>query len=490
MSRIAAASRNFVALGVGNYGAMAVGLAISVLLTRRLGSERYGYLALMMMVSQVALQLTVQWSHTGFVRFASREFETRRTVSEALWARCGIVVPAVLVAAVLLIAARGPLASYLRFPETAIWIVVVHLVATGALSVVGAIFQAAGQMPRYGVALLFDKVAALALLVVVPSAWLENPVTVLAAYALSSTAVAIWGAVMVRTAVTSALPTLGDYRHMAMFSVPVLLSSWAGLFGANWFDLVILKWYVPMSGVGVYSLSTQLAGVTQQIAVIFSTLVLPPLSVMVAEGQEARLRAFVERLLPYWLLGTSIVFTIVLFVARVGVPFAFGESFRDAAPVVALLMVATGAATLFHACAPLVAAYGAMWVVSAACIISAVVNVALDLMFIPRFGLVGSALATVLAYSASALVVLGFVQKRLGGHVFRLTWLGAPVVVACICFMVFESSWFYLVTPVAAAVTVSVLIGAFRLFHRDDAIFLKNLRLPMPFGIGSAAPVP
>ena len=53
------------------------------------------------------------------------------------------------------------------------------------------------------------------------------------------------------------------------FPFRFLLSSWAGLFGTNWFDLIILKRYVPISGIGVYSLATQLAGVVQQITVIF-----------------------------------------------------------------------------------------------------------------------------------------------------------------------------------------------------------------------------
>src|SRR5688572_1083922 len=343
-SRIATALRNFLALGVGNYGAMAVGLAINVLLTRRLGSEQYGYLALMLMVSQVALQVTVQWSSTGFIRFASREFVSKRTVSDALWARLAIAAPAVTMAVVLLVIARGPLASYLGIPAVAIWLVVVHFLAISALSVIGAVFQATGQMARYGVSLLLDKIVMLALLVAVPSLWAVNPLMVLGCYAASSVGVAVWGtAVLGVAAIRPVWPTRADYRSMALFSAPVLLSSWAGLFGANWFDLVILKWYVPMSSIGVYSLSTQLAGVVQQIAVIFSTLVLPSLSVMVADGQDARIRTFVERLLPYWLLGTSILFTIVLFGARVAVPLAFGQSFSDAAPLVALLMVATSA---------------------------------------------------------------------------------------------------------------------------------------------------
>src|SRR5205823_7253239 len=138
--------------------------------------------------------------------------------------------------------------------------------------------------------------------------------------------VAIWASWTVGARVLrAALPSRAVYRDMMLFSAPLLLSTWAGFFGTNWFDLVILKKYVPMSGIGVYSLATQLAGVVQQITIIFSTLILPHLSVIVAERQDARIKTFLERLLPYWLLATSILFSLTLVAARAVVPLIFGQ---------------------------------------------------------------------------------------------------------------------------------------------------------------------
>ena len=222
---------------------------------------------------------------------------------------------------------------------------------------------------------------------------------------------------------------------------------------------------------------------------IFSTLLLPHLSVMVAEGQETRIRMLMERLLPYWLLGTSCLFSLVLLGARAGVPLVFGQSFSGSAPVLAVLLVATSALALFNACAPLVTAYGSMWVLSSICLVSALANVALDILLIPAFGVVGSALATVLAYGTSAVLVLIFVQRRVGGRVLRLGWLGTPVVVACVSFMLLDGFWFYPMVVVAVAVSALALIGLFRLFRRDDAVFLNDLQVPMPFGLGGGLPI-
>ena len=486
-SRLSSTWRNFLALAVGNYGAMAVALGTSVLLARRLGTENYGRLALMLMASQVLLLLSVNWSHVGFVRFGSREFAASGIVAETLWTRLGLLLPVASLGALAMVVARQPLAAYLGIPEAGVWLILVHFVAACALSVAGAILQASEQMKTYGVCLFLDKAVTLLCIVLLPSAWTSNPLIVLGCYAASSLSVAAWAVSVVgRARLRPMVPSRGAYRHMMLFSAPLLLSTWAGLFGTNWFDLVILKWYVPMSELGVYALATQLAGVVQQITVIFSTLVLPALSVMVANREDERIKLFLERLLPYWLLGTSVLFSLVLIGARAGLSFVFGESFAGAAPVLALLMVATSGLGLFNACAPLVSAYGATWVVTAISFEFAVVNIVLDLILIPRLGIAGSALATTVAYATAAVLLLVFLQRRTGSRVLRLTWLTGPVLAACACFVLIDGLWFYPAALLAVAASVLALIVAFRIFRTEDAAFLDALHLPMPFGLGQA----
>ena len=480
--------RSFLALGAGNYGALAIGIATNVVLARRLGADQYGRLALMLMASQVLLLVAVNWSHIGFVRFGSREFASRGALTQTLSTRLGIVLPVAGVGAIGMVLARQPLAAYLGIPPVGVWLILVHFFAACALSLIGAVFQARDQMARYGACLFLDKAVMLLLAVALPVMWASTPMAALACYAASSLSVAIWGASVAGTrTLRPVVPSRAAYRSMVVFSAPLLLSSWAGLFGTSWLDLVILKWYLPLAEIGTYSLATQLAGVVQQVAVIFSTLLVPQLSVMVGEGQTARIRIFIERLLPYWLLGTSILFGLVLLGARAGVPLVFGEAYAGAAPVLALLMVGSCAFALFSACLPLVSAYGSTWVLTGNCLASAAVNVALDLLLIPQFGINGAAMATVFAFSTSAVMALAFVQKRTGSRVLRLAWLGTPALVACACFMLLDGFWFYPVALGLGAISVFALVSAFRLFDIEDVAFMKELHVRMPFGFGAGS---
>jgi O-antigen/teichoic acid export membrane protein len=306
-------------------------------------------------------------------------------------------------------------------------------------------------------------------------------------YAISSASVALWALGRLGRSLLPVVFNRAVCRRMVVFSLPLLLSSWVGLFGSNWFDLVIIKKFRPLSEVGLYSLGAVLAGVVQQVTIIFSTLLLPQFSVMVGNGELDKIRSFVDRILPYWFFTTTVLFTVVLFGAAPIVPVIFGRAFAPAASVLAVLMAATCGLALFNAFSPLLSAFGATWPLTGIAVTSGFVNVMMDLLLIPAYGIHGAAVATVVAYGTSAVLVLWYVQTRLGQNVFRLGLLTLPVVISCGCFLALDPFHFYLVAIPSSAVSMFWLMRRFHLFRGDDAVFLKDLRFPVP--LATEAPI-
>jgi O-antigen/teichoic acid export membrane protein len=468
----------FLAVAVGNYGAMALAFVISAVLTRRLGAERFGGLALLMMASQVLSLLASNWTHIGFVGFGSREFVAGGTVAETLWARNWMVAPWAVVGAIVLVVWREFLAAYLGIPVWGLVVVFGHFLAVYALTTLGAVFQAREEMPRYGTALFLDKAMTLAVIGLLPPDWIGTPLRVLVAYAFSSALVCGW---CVRVLGWRAiLPIRFDraaYTRIWRFSLPLIFSTWTGLLGTSWLDYVIIKRYLPLSEVGLYALASQLNGVAQQITIIFSTLLLPRLAVMVHQGEEERIRMFVARFLPYWFLGTSLLFSVVLLGARPLVPLLFGAAFDGAARPLAILMLATSALTFFNTFTPLVSAYGLTWQLAIICSVCALVNMVMDFALIPPFGIEGAAAATVVAYGTGAFTVLEVVRRRLGGRIFQLGALSAPIVVVCVAFLLLDGGRFYAVATAGAAISAYGLFRIFGLFGAEDRAFLKNVEI-------------
>jgi O-antigen/teichoic acid export membrane protein len=319
--RIGDLLRSLALLGVGNYGAMAVSLAINALLTRRLGVDAFGRLALMLSVSQAASLLTANWTQSGIVRFGAQEFASTGSVRETFWTRTWVVAPWTALVVLVVLIARDPLATYLTIPTWAVLLLLLHFLAALLLTTVGAMFQARNEMSRYGAMLFLDKAVMAIFLLLMPQSWIGEPARVVGLYAASSIGVAGWGvAVLGRRSFWPAVFDRLAYRRMTAFSLPLILSSWAGLFGTNWFDFVIIKWYRPVSDVGLYSLGTVLAGVVQQITIVFSTWLLPQFSMMVATGEHEQIRRLVDRVFPYWFLATSVMFATVVATASWVVP--------------------------------------------------------------------------------------------------------------------------------------------------------------------------
>jgi O-antigen/teichoic acid export membrane protein len=175
----------------------------------------------------------------------------------------------------------------------------------------------------------------------------------------------------------------------------------------------------------------------------------------------------VDRVVPYWLFATSVLFSSVIVGAAI-VPVIFGRSFDASAHVLATLMLASAAVAVYSVFATLLYAIGATWALTALQLGSGAVNVVMDLVLIPRYGAPGAALATVCASGVAALGALGVARDRLSlPRVRRQLTLGLPVVVVYACFAIFGGARFYPVAIAAGAGASCWLVSAFRLFSKD-----------------------
>lgn len=477
--RIRQMLRSVLVLSGANYGAMGLSLLISVTVTRRLGAEQFGRLALLLMASQVFVLVVANWTQTGLVQFGAREFSETGGTADTFWARMWLVGPLALTTAVTMIILRAPLARYLAIPAWGVGVLLLHMAAAYTSTTLAGVFQAREHMRLYSVSLLLERAVLLAEVVLIPTSWIHGGLTILGLYVGSSIVASLWS--LSQLGPRSLLPVRWNRhacRKMLSFSLPFMLSSWAGLFGANWLDLIVIKWYRPVADVGAYSLATQLAGVVQQVAIVVSTVWLPRVSVMIANGEDEQVRMISRRVFPYWLLGTSVLFCSVMIGMRPVVLTLFGHGFERAIPVLAILMVASSGLALFTSFAPIVSAYGSNWALTSVCLASAAVNVIMDLVLVPLYGINGAALSSVLAYGTAAGLALMLAQRRMGNRVIVLSALSAPVVLVCLAFFWFAGLWFYVVASVVGAASVVALSRAFGLFRGQASA--ESLTPPIP----------
>jgi hypothetical protein len=110
-----------------------------------------------------------------------------------------------------------------------------------------------------------------------------------------------------------------------------------------------------------------------------------------------------------------------------------------------------------------------------------------DLLLIPRYGILGAAFASVSAYLVVAVLALRFTQTRLETGLFRLGALALPIVIVCGGFFVFEGARFYLFAIPAASASVLWLIRRFHLFSPEDAGIIRDIRIAAPMATAGRA---
>ena len=324
--------------------------------------------------------------------------------------------------------------------------------------------------------MFFEKAASLALVTLLPASWISHPLTVIGCYAasallLSAGTVAVLG----RKAFLPVVLDSSVSRALLRFSLPFVLTSWVGLIGTNWLDFILLKWSRSVSEVGLYALAGQLAGVIQQVTITFSTLLLPHFSILVGNADERRIRLFLDRVLPYWFLATSVLFGVVLLTAVPLLPLIFGEAFAGALPALAILIAASSALALYNAFDPLISAYGATVALAKVFVLSVSVKVILSWLLIPQWGISGAAFSTVCAYTVCALFTMFLVQRKTGSRIMSLGLFALPVGVACACLLLLPREYALIAALLSGGGGLYAVATRFQLFQSENRKFLRDI---------------
>ncbi len=189
---------------------------------------------------------------------------------------------------------------------------------------------------------------------------------------------------------------------MMLYSIDILLvrhfsgDQQTGLYAAavQWSEFV---WFVPIAIEGVMVQST---------------------AQLWARGQIEEITRLVSRLMRYVAVTTAFLLIFVLVFAEHIVTVYFGPEFRGATLPLQLLVPGAFAFSLARVIRPVIQAHG--WVVTLLKVVFAatVVNILLNVAFVPRWGAAGAASATSLSFIGVALVYVRLLQEE-GAHAFQ-----------------------------------------------------------------------
>jgi O-antigen/teichoic acid export membrane protein len=457
-----------------------LGLATTLVLIALLGRQEYGRWALLLALINGAVVLGTNWTLLGLVRLGCEELLRDGTVRRVFWAR------ALILALSLPVVGAGlwlgwPWLAGDRGAEASWAALVLAAVATSALSLhVQYTLQAAKQMARSGLGKILERgpllagvlgLAGFGLLSVRSATLLFVLCNALAALLLLATLQRrLW------------LPPGGAHpalKPLVVFSLPCLLINPFQFLDSGHLDVIVLSRFVPYEEVGLYFFASQLAGVLLQLGAVASTLLLPILTTVAVVERSDLIKKYLTRLLPHVVFLWSLALCGVLVASQYLVPTLLGERFAPSLLPFNILLLACATSLVWQiAYHPVTVAYKWTWLHPWIQIPSGLVNLGLDLLLIPWFGLEGCALATVAAnLSFSALFILLTRRQLAISRALDPLLAIAPLPVALLCFSFW---WQPLWGGLALAVTCVLVVKGLGLFTAADWQLLDEVPLPRP----------
>lgn len=453
---LAQGPKNYVSLVSAQVASAIMSFAAVWLATQLLGSTGYGAVVAIIAASQAIGQLTVNWTSVSLSRCGLEEFVATGRVSKAFWTRFWIFVPNVL-----LVLATAPiwlpfLSSLLKLPPQAYLFVLGHFLANALWVHVQQGLHGAKLMRLQGSLLTFERLLVFLIVLTCALTGKASFLAIALAYIagpLGACAVGLW---RLRKLI---FPVVGVDRallkRMLTFSWPILPSSLVGYMSSNYLDAFFITHYLSGADLGVYAVAYQLTGTGLQLPLLVGSVLMPLFVTLQAEGQFDRAERFMHHALPLLTLLWGIACALMAAIGGYLFPVIFGEQFRGLGALLWPLMAAAAlAGPTLMGYSPFSNSKFVTYIAMVGAIASALANVLLNYLLIPRYGLVGCAWATTAAYGVQTLVVVLLVHWRLLSERPWTIQAVSPIVVGAL----FASFYAVNLTALAATLVISAVL--------------------------------
>jgi len=176
-------------------------------------------------------------------------------------------------------------------------------------------------------------------------------------------------------------------------------------------DILLLGFFLGVAPVGIYAVAVQLVEKLWLFSQAVSTVVFPKLSELYRDKSEFHRSDLTITVCKVVLALTSVAALTLGLVAFWLIPYAFGTSFNQAILVIWILLPGIVLISVSRVLANDIAARGHPEINLYSSLIVVIVNVILNLLLIPSFGVFGAAVATTIAYTINAVFKLSVYRR-------------------------------------------------------------------------------
>lgn len=454
-------------------------LVLLVMLSKAVGSEGYGVWA--QIITTISLLMPIAFLQLGasMVRFLAAE-KDKRVLSSGLYSVLAVVAgTGTLLSLLMLVLAEPFAATFLKGADAAplIRLSAFLVLLTTLDQVVIEYFLALRQVRKYSVFMIAQVIGELALV----------------AY-LISTGTGLYGAVMALLIVRGLLFLAGLYiakgqtvfvrpntailKSWLRFSVPLLpfsLCFWLMAVG----DRYVIGYALGAADVGLYSAAYGLGSIVYLFYVPLNAVLFPAITYLFDNNMLQEVKMIAGYTLKFYLFLAIPVAFGLLVLAKPLLGIMTTEEFAQAYSIVPIVAFATVLFSCSFIFSELLLLFKDTRTVSAVFVGSALLNLVLNIVLVPRVGIIGAAITTLLTFIVHTAVLAAFSRRRIPFEV-DLGFLGK-----CLAASILMSIAVWRLNPTGTVTTVaSIVIGAgiyfgalvlMRGFKQNERAFVRDL---------------
>jgi O-antigen/teichoic acid export membrane protein len=188
-------------------------------------------------------------------------------------------------------------------------------------------------------------------------------------------------------------------------------------------DLLVISSYLTPADVGIYFAAAKTMSLILFVHFAVGSAVAQRFSALKARGDDAELLAFVKDAVN-WTFWPSLAAALIILVLGLPLLSLFGSEFTSGYPVMFILVVGFLLRSAVGPVELLLNMLGQQAACATVLAVTAILNLALNLMFVPAFGLVGAALSTATSLAVAAVANAIVARRTLG--IDTVIWHNLP----------------------------------------------------------------
>ena len=433
-------TKNIAIIGMANVLINLSAFLLVPLLTKTLGVHDFGIWTQV----NVTIGLIATFAGLGLpyaiVRFLAAR-KSREEIQKEFYSVFCMVLISALVFSSLLIIFSSFLANVFFNGATQVVIITGLIIFVWLLdSVYLNIFPAFGQMRKYSVlavAEAFGRVGLIAFLVLKGYGLFSAVLSIL----IIRTILLFILAYLVKTQIGIAKPRFYKAREYLNFSIPTVPANVTGWVVAS-SDRYVISFFLGVTAVGIYSAAYILGNIPYMLSGLLSFVLLPTVSRLYDENKINEVKTYLSYTLKYFLaLTIPFIFGTAILGKQVLSLFSTLEIAAQGHYVVSIVALSTLFLGVYNVIAHILILVKKTKIIGAVWIISASVNLGLNILIVPRLGVLGAAITTLVSYLLALGIVtyfsfrefrfnieLGFITKSLVASAVMsiVIWLIAP----------------------------------------------------------------